>query len=91
MQHQTMPVRSNLQVLLAKVNLERTQKGLAPLSLRQLAIESGVAHSVVTNLAADRSGRIDYDTIDKLLSYINKYVPANTGELLTWTRAESDN
>ncbi len=86
----TMPVRSNLQLLVARVNVERAQRGETPLSLRQLALESGVAHSVVTNLAANRNERIDYATIDKLLTFINKYVPANTGELITWTPVEEE-
>jgi transcriptional regulator with XRE-family HTH domain len=87
MHETTMPVRSNLQILLAKVNLERSQRGESMLSLRQLAIEADISPSVVSNLVAGRTGRIDFETIDKLLSFINRYVPANTGDLITWTPA----
>jgi DNA-binding Xre family transcriptional regulator len=80
-----MPVHSNLQVLLAKVNVERAQRGEPTMSLRQLALEIGVAHSVLTNLAADRSGRIDYNTIDKLLTFSSRYLTVNTSDLLAWT------
>ncbi len=84
MQPPPMPVRANLHILLAKVNLERAQRGEPQLSLRQLALESAVSPSVVTTLAAGRTGRIDFDTIDKLLTFINRYIPANTNDLITW-------
>ena len=80
-----MPVTSNLRLLLAQANVERAKQGEAALSLRQLAIESNVSISVVTNLAAGRLHRIDYGTIDKLLTYLNRYIEAGTGDLLVWT------
>src|SRR3712207_638192 len=80
-----MPVRSNLRLLLAQANVERAKQGQAALSLRQLAIESGISLSVLTALAAGRSQRIDYGTIDKLLTYLNRYISAGTGDLLVWT------
>ncbi len=84
----SMPVRSNLRLLLAHVNVERAKQGQPALSLRQLALESGIALSVLTSLAAGRSHRIDYGTIDKLLTYLNRYIDVATGDLLIWTPAE---
>ncbi len=81
----TMPLRSNLRLLLAQANVERAKQGLPALSLRQLALESGIALSVLTALAAGRSQRIDYGTIDTLLTSLNRYIPAGTGALLVWT------
>ncbi len=80
----TMPVRANLHVLLARLNLERAQRGEPPLSLRQLASESNLAPSICANLAAGRSGRIDFDTIDKLLTFFNQFFPTTAGDLISW-------
>ncbi len=79
-----MPVRANLHLLLAQVNVERAKRGEHSLSLRQLAFNSGLAPSIAANLAAGRSGRIDFDTIDRLLTYINRYISVDAGDLLTW-------
>ncbi len=79
-----MPVRPNLPVLLARANLERAQKGEPPLSLRQLALKCGLAPSVLTTLASGKTQRIDYATINKLLSFFNCYIEVDTGDLLVW-------
>ncbi len=84
----TMPVRPNLPVLLARINLERAQKGEAQLSLRQLALECDLAPSVLTTLASGKTQRIDYATINKLLSFFNRYIEVDTGDLLVWTPDE---
>src|SRR5690242_1965978 len=80
----TMPVRSNLRLLLAQANVERARRGQPPLSLRQLALETGISASVIAALAADRSQRIDYGTIDRLLRYLNTFLAIGTGDLLVW-------
>jgi DNA-binding Xre family transcriptional regulator len=79
-----MPIRANLHLLLAQTNVERAKQREAPLSLRQLALEAGIAPSVVSTLAAGRTGRIDFDTIDRLLRYFNRYIVADAGDLLVW-------
>ncbi len=84
MQEATMPIRPNLQLLLAQTNVERAKQGHPPLSLRQLALECDLAPSVLTTLAGGKTRRIDYDTIDKLLTFFNKYLPVTTGDLLVW-------
>ncbi len=81
-----MPVHSNLRLLLAQVNVKRAENQKPALSLRQLAIESGVAESVITALSHDRNKRIDYETIDKLLSYFSQYIDVDTADLLIWKR-----
>lgn len=84
----TMPVRCNLPVLIAQANVERAKRKQPRLSLRRLADESGVSLSVLNALNTGRSGRIDYDTIDKLLRFFNNYLKIDTGDLLVW---EPDN
>jgi hypothetical protein len=81
----TMPIQSNLRFLLAQLNVERARRGEAALSLRRLALESGCTLSVLTALAAGKSQRIDYSTIDRLLGYLNKYITVDAGDLLVWT------
>lgn len=80
-----MPIRANLHLLLAQVNVERVKRGEPALSLRQLAIDSGIAPSVVSTLAAGKTTRIDFDTIDKLLTSFNRYLSVDAGDLLLWT------
>jgi DNA-binding Xre family transcriptional regulator len=85
MQEATMPIRPNLQLLLAQTNVERAKQGHPPLSLRQLALACDLAPSVLTTLAGGKTRRIDYDTLDKLLTFFNQYFPVTTGDLLHWT------
>lgn len=79
-----MTISCKLRLLLARVNLERTQQGQPPLSLRRLAVESGVSLSVLTALNTSKSQRIDYTTIDHLLIYFNRYFSVTTNDLLAW-------
>ncbi|GLV60232.1 hypothetical protein KDH_70520 [Dictyobacter sp. S3.2.2.5] len=79
-----MTVSCRLRILLAQLNLERAQQGQSALSLRRLAQESGVSQSVLVSLHTGRSQRIDYATIDRLLSYFNLFMPVTIDDLLTW-------
>jgi len=79
-------ISCKLRVLLARVNVERARQGKPPLSLRRLADESGVSLSVVAALHTGRSQRIDYTTIDHLLTYFSSYFEVTTADLLTWER-----
>jgi DNA-binding Xre family transcriptional regulator len=79
-----MTISCRLRVLLARANLVRAQRDLAPLSLRQLATESGVSLSVLTALNTGRNQRIDYHTIDRLLVYFAQYFQVTTSDLLSW-------
>ena len=83
-----MTINCMLRLLLAKVNVERARKGQSALSLRQLASESGVSLSVLSALNTGRSKRIDYDTIDQLLLYFNRYFTVTTGDLLEWRQEQ---
>ena len=53
--------------------------------VRLVAVESGIALRVLTALAAGRSQRIDDGTSDTLLTSLNRYIPAGTGDILVWT------
>lgn len=79
-----MTISCKLRVLLARVNVVRTDQGQPLLSLRRLAEESGVSLSVLASLNTGRSQRIDYHTVDSLLRYFNSYFAVTTNDLLTW-------
>lgn len=79
-----MPVSCRLRILLAQLNVERIKRGQPTISLRRLAQESGVSQSVLVALHTGRSQRIDYATIDRLLSYFNRFLPVSIDDLLTW-------
>jgi len=86
-----MPISCQLRLLLARVNVERAIQGSPPMSLRRLSDESGVSLSVLAALNTGRSQRIDYNTIDHLLDYFNRYFHVTTGDLLAWEQASEDN
>ena len=79
-----MTVSCQFRVLLAQVNVLRARQRRPPLSLRALAVESGVSLSVLASLHAGRSHRIDYSTVDRLLTYFNRYLPVTAADLLAW-------
>lgn len=81
-----MTVSCHLRILLAKVNVERARQGEPILSLRRLAVESGVSLSVLTALNTGRNQRIDYATLDRLLNYFNCYFYVTINDLLAWER-----
>jgi DNA-binding Xre family transcriptional regulator len=86
-----MPVSCHLRILLARLNLERAKQGQPAVSLRRLAQESGVSQSVLIALHTDRSQRIDYATIDRLLCYFSGLLPVRMDDLLTWEPAQECN
>lgn len=86
-----MTISCRLRLLLARVNVERARQGDPPLSLRRLSEESGVSLSVLAALHKGRSQRIDYNTIDHLLDYFNRYFHVTTGDLLTWEQTSEGN
>lgn len=79
-----MPVSCRLRVMLAQLNVERAKKNQPAISLRRLAQESGVSLSVLVSLHTGRSQRVDYITIDRLLSYFNHFFPTCIDDLFTW-------
>jgi len=83
-----MPVSCRLRILLAQLNVERAKQGQRSISLRYLAQESGVSQSVLVALHTGRSQRIDYATIDRLLSYFSRFLPVCMDDLLTWAPAQ---
>jgi len=83
-------ISCKLRLILAQVNVERVKQGNPPLSLRRLAGESGVSLSVLAALHTGRSQRIDYATIDQLLTYFNRYFYVTTNDLLAWERSAGD-
>lgn len=64
-----MPIRCNLNVLLAQANLRRAQSGEKPLTWFHISKETGLTHSALLKLARGDSSRIDFDTIDILMGF----------------------
>lgn len=86
-----MTITCHLRVLLAKANVERTKLGKPTLSLRSLARESGVSLSVLASLHTGRSQRIDYTTIDRLLTYFSCYFSnVSVDDLFAWEKQGQD-
>jgi hypothetical protein len=81
-------ISCKLRLLLARANVERAKQGQAALSLRRLAEESGVSLSVLAALHTGKNQRIDYTTIDHLLTYFNRYFQVTTDDLLTWESSQ---
>lgn len=82
-----MTISCKFRLLLARANVERVRQGKPVLSLRRLAEESGVSLSVLAALNTDKSQRIDYETVDQLLTYFNAYFTVTVNDLLTWERS----
>jgi len=76
--------------LLARLNVERAKHGKSALSLRRLAEESGIAQSVLVALHTGKSHRIDYATVDRLLTYFNRFFPVSMNDLLVWEAAQEE-
>lgn len=84
-----MSVSCRLRVVLAQLNVERLKSDQPAISLRRLAQESGVSLSVLASLHAGRSQRVDYATIDRLLTYFNRFLPVSIDDLFRW-EADAD-
>jgi DNA-binding Xre family transcriptional regulator len=81
------PVSCHLRILLARLNVERAKRGQAAISLRRLAKESGVSLSVVVALHTGRSQRVDFATLDRLLTYFSRALQVSVNDLLVWEPA----
>lgn len=64
-----MALRSRLKVQLYQWNLERVRAGEKPVSVLELAQATGIAYSAVRKLLDNKSTRIDFETIDRLMHY----------------------
>ncbi len=80
-QHQAMPIRSTLRLLIARENVERAASGQPPLTQHRLALDTGLPPSVINGLVTNRTQRVDYKTLDRLCAYFN----VQPGDLLTYT------
>lgn len=83
-----MPVACQLRILLARLNVERARQNQPAVSLRRLAKESGVSLSVVVALHAGRNQRIDFATLDRLLTYFSRSLDVGIKDLLAWQPPE---
>ncbi len=74
-----MTIRCKLKLVMATENLKRATSDEAPITLRRLARETGLALSSLSDLASNRSRRVDYKTLDYLCAYFD----IDVGELIT--------
>jgi len=77
-----MTVRSRLKVFIAERNLDRARAKQPPLTLRQLAEETGLALSTVNGLTTTRANQVNFNTLNALCRYFDvqpgdilEYVP----------------
>ena len=75
---QLMAVRSRLKLLIAERNIALMREGKPSLTQRTIAESTGLPLSVVSGLAANRVGRVDFKTLDKLCVFFN----VQPGEIL---------
>jgi DNA-binding Xre family transcriptional regulator len=85
-----MTISCRLRVVLAQLNVERAKMGQPSMSLRRLSQESGVSLSVLAALHTGRNQRIDYVTIDRLLTYFNRFFPIGMNDLFRWEALPED-
>lgn len=85
-----MSVSCHLRILLARLNVEHNRRGKPTISLRRLAEESGVSLSVLVALHTGRSQRVDYGTLDRLLTYFNRFFQVSMDDLLTWEPTQEE-
>lgn len=71
MQGMSMPMRCNINVLLARENLKRAQAGEKPITWFDVSKATKLTHSALLKLARGDSTRIDFDTIEKLMIYFD--------------------
>ena len=64
-----MPFRSRVGILLYQRNRERAEAGQPLISLNAVAKATGIAYSALRALARNETGRIDFDTLDRLWTY----------------------
>jgi putative transcriptional regulator len=71
-------IRCVLKVLIARENLRRAESGQKAITMSQLASDTGIAPSVISTLANNRTQRVDFKTLDRLCDYFG----VGVGELL---------
>ncbi|PDW00976.1 hypothetical protein A9Q02_21340 [Candidatus Chloroploca asiatica] len=64
-------ITSDLRYFLTQYNAKRIRQGDKPLTLRQVARETGIALSTLTGLTTNRAQGIQFETLSTLCSYFN--------------------
>jgi putative transcriptional regulator len=86
MQVETMAVKSRLKELIAERNLARIRAGQDELSIRGIAQGAGLSSSIISGLTANRTHRVDYNTLDKLC----RFLECSPGDILVYVPEESE-
>ena len=66
---EAMPIRSRLRVQLNRRNLTRAEQGEAVLTAAELARQTGISYGTILDLINNRTTRIDFETLDRLMQY----------------------
>jgi DNA-binding Xre family transcriptional regulator len=64
-------IKSDLKYFLTQHNAKRIRHGEKPLTIRQIAKETGIATSTLTFLTTNRAKGIQFDTLSTLCLYFN--------------------
>lgn len=83
----TMAIKFALRKVVARKNLERADAGLPPLTQIEIAEGSQVSQSVISNLLANKSERIDLKTVNGLCNFFG----IRPGDLFDFTPDAPDN
>lgn len=62
-------IKSDLKYFLTQYNGQRIRKGEKPVSLRQLARDTGISTSTLIALTTDKAKGIQFDTLSTLCAY----------------------
>jgi putative transcriptional regulator len=79
-------VRSRLKTLISERNTERLRHGKKPLTTLRIAEEANIAHSTLTGLTANRSGMVNFTTLQKLCRFFN----CTPGDILEYIPEDED-
>lgn len=79
-----MAVRSRLKLLIAERNIALMREGKQTLTQRSIAESTGLSLSVISGLAANRTERVDFTTLNKLCAFFE----VQPGDILVYSRDE---
>ncbi len=81
-----MPIKSRVKILLAEHNLARARAGEKAISVRGLAEATGLTHSALVKLVDQKSTRIDFATLEKLMQFFGTH---DLNDILEYTPDET--
>lgn len=68
-----MAVRSCVHLLYEAYNQDRLVRGYYPISIKTLAYQANIAPSSLYNFIENRTKRVDYETVEKIMEFFDVY------------------